>query len=199
MAKVNLPTTATKNDGQNIEFLTENGHKFLTKLLPILRRKEKILLSSAAGEKGKNADEAERSSRDHLVLIQQQIMDCERKLQLPKREVREQKILFLPGNGAKVKIEGETHYIVMDGVCVCKHKLPPKHMIVGVNSAIGQALHGKKVGESVSYPINGSGHKTATIESIDLPSKSKWIFKYDNPVAKLEEMAAEVETKAMAI
>jgi hypothetical protein len=175
-------------------FLTSNGRKFILKLLIDLKNSQQEMLSeNKIGISRTEASEREMSCSSTLIKIQEKIIDCQKKLKLPDFPVREQSHECLPGNGVKIKINGEPLYVVIDGVCVCKHKLPKNHAIISAQSPLGEAIIGKKVNESGNYKV-GNVETNFTVEKIDLPSKAKWIFKYDNALKEKTELAEQPET-----
>ncbi|MEK7572479.1 MAG: hypothetical protein AAB493_01325 [Patescibacteria group bacterium] len=178
----------------NGDFLTPNGRKFVLKQLDILKKNQKEFISfkNEAGDSRRESQENEMSFMTSLAIVQKKIIDYQKKLKLPEIKVREQKHECLHGNGVKIKLDGKPLYVVIDGVCVCKHMLPENHAIISANSALGQTLIGKKIGESGSYNTGGVV-KTFVVEKIDFPSKAKWVFKYDDKVARLSNQTQLVD------
>ena len=178
----------------NGDFLTPNGRKFVLKQLDILEKiqKEFISFKNEAGDSIRESQENEMSFMTSLAIVQKKIIDYQKKLKLSEVKVREQKRECLHGNGVKIKLDGDPFYVVIDGVCVCKHILPENHAIISANSLLGQALIGKKVGESGSYSV-GNTVKNFVVEKIDFPSKAKWVFKYDEKVAQLSNQTQLAE------
>ena len=168
-------------------FLTPNGNKFILKLLIDLQKKQtKMFSDNKVGISRTEASEREMSCSSTLIEIQDKIIKCEKLSKLPIFPVREQSHECLPGNGVKLKINGKPLYVVIDGVCVCKHKLPEDYAIISADSSLGKTLIGKKVNESGNYKV-GNAETNFTVEKIDLPSKAKWIFKYDSTLKEKTE------------
>lgn len=174
-----------EKNGKSGPFLTPNGRKFLLKQIDALSESLRAIISfkKEGGDSTKEASETEMSHSIAITVIQNKIADCKRKLKLPILNVMEQNTECRHGNGVKIHLDEKTLYVVIDGICVCNHDLPENHAIIGANSPLGQALIGKKVSEHGSYVVAGKT-KNFVVEKIDLPSKSKWIFKYDDPLKK---------------
>jgi hypothetical protein len=168
-------------------FLTNSGKKFVEKELQKHNEELRELLTIKKNNSRDEVQHDERTSRDNLIVIQNKILECEKKLSLPVKKIWEQNKKILHGNGTEVLLNGTPYYLVMDGVCVTKHKLPPNHAIVGSNTPLGIALNGKKVGDEGRY-MAGEMAIYFKVKKIDFPSKAKWIFKYD------EKMVSELTT-----
>jgi transcription elongation GreA/GreB family factor len=177
-----------KNSQMTGEFLTPPARKFVMKDMKQKNEELKVLLSykKEGGDSLREAQDTENSHLNNAIIIQRKILDCQEKLKLPILMVQEQNIECRPGNGVRIRIESEpeSKYVVIDGVCVCKHILPKNHQIIGASSHLGKALIGKKVGETGEYKTDKK-EIHFTVEKIDLPSKAKWVFKYDKPIADL--------------
>ncbi|MEI6580596.1 MAG: hypothetical protein WCO07_00275 [bacterium] len=159
-------------------FLTQNGRKFVHKLLKCLSDEQRqIRTNNREGHSAKEATDTENSHRSQAILIERKILDCQEKLKLPVVEVKRQAKVCLPGNGVKLKINGKSMYVVIDGICVCKHILPENHAIIGANSPLGKALLHKKVGEIGKYQNGDNLQNHFIVEKIDTPAEAKWVFK----------------------
>jgi len=163
------------------DFLTPNGKKFL------LKKEEKIRaeLAKIHGNTGSGKEDKEKNQSyvETIRNLEKRLGEVKKLLLLPVRKIVEQNSFVSHGNGVKLKFDDEMHttYVLIDGVCVCKHSLPDKHSIVGANSPLGKALIGKSVNETGNYFV-GKKEIKFYIEKIDMPSKAHWLFKYDQPI-----------------
>ena len=160
-------------------FLTPNGRKFVSKLL-------KSLVGELSLEEKPSVESKERNltRTDHVKILRSKILVCQGNLALPTFPTVEQCLVCLPGNGVKIILNGNPLYLVIDGICVCRHNLPREYAIVSANSLLGKSLMNKKIGESGTYNCNGV-EMSFFIEKIDPPSKAKWIFKYNPAEEKM--------------
>ena len=151
-------------------FLTQNARKFIKKQL-------KELEVALERESSVFATEKEKNESNTIMILRSKIRSCEAKLLLPTYSVTEQSRALAPGNGAIIFLNEERRCIVIDGVCVCKHKLPKNHHIIEANSPMGKAVIGKKVGQSGTYLNGDLKEHNFVVEKILSPSEAKPIFK----------------------
>lgn len=160
--------------------ITPNGNKFLQKQLLNLSEEVGILLKfKKEGDNSiKEAGDTEMSHAASIRLLQQKINHCQKLLKIPITKVANQNKICSIGNGVKLSINGKPIYAVLDGVTLCKHKLPENHHIISCDSPLGKSLIGKKKGETGFYTIGGNTFNYL-IEKIDYPSTAHWVFSYD--------------------
>ncbi len=161
-----------------IEFLTPSSQKIIKREFYSLTKEHQQLTSRE--DSAKEVKNQEMTHFERTKVVQQRINQLKESLKLPVVKVVEQNEQILPGNGARIKINGESFFIVLDGVCVCKRSLPPGHLTVSANSPLGELLMRKKVSQTGSY-IVGSIKKNFCIDEIILPSKAQWLLEYENP------------------
>jgi len=163
------------------EFILENGAKFVVQQILIFKHELNLLkFITNDSENKKNLSEMKISIYNDIKIIEEKIEMLEKLLGLPKIEAKEQNDVVLYGNGVKLVLNQKEIFVVIDGVCVAKHKLPKNYFIISTFSPLGQALICKKAGEEGNYTA-GNNKINFIIKEIYLPSKVKKIFKNEIP------------------
>ncbi len=102
--------------------------------------------------------------------------------EIPIVKTTEQNEIILPGNGFKLRFldSSEGLFGVLDGTLnVKRHDLPHNTAIILASSDLGKTILGKKKGDTASI-IEGKKERPFVVEEIKIPSKAKWLFRFDN-------------------